>query len=274
MGEICLRTPAQPVRERDYLTSLPHPLKEIPWGHNLALIEKLREASTRLWYAQQTIANGWSRSMLLHWIDSDLHARQGKAINNFKRTLPAPQSDLANELIRDPYNFDFLMLHKDAAERDLEQGLLDHIRKFLIELGAGFAFVGQQMSFEVGGEDFTIDLLFYHLHLRCFVVIDLKTQAFKPEHAGKMTFYLSLIDDRLRHQEDRPSVGLILCSTHNKAIAEYALRDLVKPVGVAHYKTKLVESLPTDLKKALPSPRVLEAELRRHAGNRKSQRRR
>ena len=241
--------------------NLPQPVREIPWGHNIVLLFKLKDSAQRLWYAQQTIANGWSRSMLLHWIESDLYSRQGKAVTNFKTTLPAPQSDLAGELVKDPYNFDFLTLRQDAAERELEQGLLDHIRKFLLELGAGFAFVGQQVHLEVEGEDFYIDLLFYHLRLRCFIVIDLKVQPFKPEFAGKMNFYLSAADDLLRHPDDKPSIGLILCRDRNRTIAEYALRDLAKPVGVARYVTKLVESLPADLRDALPSDEQLQAEL-------------
>ena len=229
--------------------------------YNIVLLFKLKDSAHRLWYAQQTIANGWSRSMLLHWIESDLYSRQGKAVTNFKVTLPAPQSDLAGELVKDPYNFDFLTLRQDAAERELEQGLLDHIRKFLLELGAGFAFVGQQVHLEVDGEDFYIDLLFYHLRLRCFIVIDLKVQPFKPEFAGKMNFYLSAADDLLRHPDDKPSIGLILCRDRNRTIAEYALRDLAKPVGVARYVTKLVESLPANLRDALPSVEQLQAEL-------------
>jgi predicted nuclease of restriction endonuclease-like (RecB) superfamily len=243
--------------------NLPQAATEIPWGHNVVLVEKLKDPAARFWYAQQTIANGWSRAMLVHWIESDLFARQGKAVTNFPATLPPPQSDLAAEVVKDPYNFDFLTLAQDAAERDLERGLLDHIRKFLLELGAGFAFVGQQVHLEVAGEDYFLDLLFYHLRLRCFIVIDLKTQPFKPEYAGKMNFYLSAVDDLMRHPDDKPSIGLILCKTRNKVIAEYALRDVAKPVGVARYVTRLVESLPAGLKGALPAPRQIEAELRK-----------
>ena len=242
---------------------LTQPVSEIPWGHNILLLQKLKNPAHRLWYARQTIANGWSRSMLLHWIESDLYARQGKAVTNFQAALPSPQSDLAAELIKDPYTFDFLTMRRDAAERDLERGLLDHIRIFLLELGAGFAFVGQQVHLEVGGEDFYIDLLFYHLRLRCYVVIDLKARPFKPEYAGKMNFYLSAVDDLLRHTDDKPSIGLILCKTRNKIVAEYALRDVAKPVGVARYATRLVESLPARFKGALPAPRDIEAELRK-----------
>jgi predicted nuclease of restriction endonuclease-like (RecB) superfamily len=240
---------------------LKHPVAEIPWGHNIVLLQKLKDPAHRLWYARQTVANGWSRAMLTHWIESGLHERQGKAITNFKDVLPAPQSDLAAEIVRDPYNFDFLTLRADAAERDLERGLIHQIRKFLLELGAGFAFVGQQAHLEVGDEDFYVDLLFYHLRLRCYVVIDLKTRPFKPEHAGKMNFYLSAVDDLLRHPDDKPSIGIILCKTRNRIIAEYALRDLAKPVGVARYKTRLVENLPDELKGELPSVEQIQAEL-------------
>lgn len=251
---------AQPVRELEP-GNLPQAVSEIPWGHNIVLLQKLKDPAVRLWYAQQTVANGWSRAMLTHWIESGLHARQGKAITNFKAALPAPQSDLAAEVVRDPYNFDFLTLRTDAAERDLERGLLDHIRKFLLELGAGFAFVGQQVHLEVDGEDFYLDLLFYHLRLRCYVVIDLKARPFKPEHAGKMNFYLSAVDDLLRHPDDKPSIGIILCKTRSRVIAEYALRDLAKPVGVARYKTRLVEALPDNLKGELPTVEQIQAEL-------------
>ena len=239
----------------------PQPVAEIPWGHNIVLLLKLKDPAVRLWYAQQAIVNGWSRSMLEHWIESNLHARQGKAITNFKATLPAPQSDMAVEVVRDPYNFDFLTLHRDAAERDVERGLTDHIRKFLLELGAGFAFVGQQVHVEVDGEDFFIDLLFYHLRLRCYVVIDLKAKSFKPEHAGKMNFYLSAVDDLLRHPDDKPSIGIILCKTRSQVIAEYALRYLDRPVGVARYITRMVDDLPDDLKGKLPTIEQIQAEL-------------
>lgn len=241
---------------------LPQAVAEIPWGHNVALLEKLKNTAQRLWYAQHTIANGWSRSMLEHWIESGLYSRQGKAVTNFKTTLPPPQSDLANAIIRDPYTFDFLTLRDAAAERELEEGLLAHIRKFLIELGAGFAFVGQQVHLPVAGEDFYIDLLFYHLKLRRYIVVDLKTTPFKPEFAGKMNFYLSAVDDLLRHPDDELSIGLILCKTRNKVIAEYALRNTGAPMGIARYTTKLRDSLPADLKGSLPSPQDIEAEMK------------
>jgi predicted nuclease of restriction endonuclease-like (RecB) superfamily len=239
----------------------PEPIVSLPWFHNVVLLESLKNPTERLWYAKQVVEHGWSRAVLVHWIESDLYSRQGKAVTNFPTVLPPAQSDLAAEIVKDPYGFDFLTLGPDAAERELELALLDHIRQFLLELGAGFAFVGQQMHVEVGGDDFFIDLLFYHLRLRCFVVIDLKTRPFKPEDAGKMNFYLSTVDDRLRHPDDKPSIGLILCKTRNKIVAEYALRDLAKPIGVARYVTRLVEKLPASLKGALPAPHDIEAEL-------------
>jgi predicted nuclease of restriction endonuclease-like (RecB) superfamily len=239
------------------------PLAQITWYHNIALLEKLSIQPKRLWYAHATIEHGWSRNVLVHWIESDLYERQGRARTNFEKTLPSPQSDLARETLKDPYNFEFLSLAGDAEERALQKGLLEHIQQFLIELGAGFAFVGQQYPLEVGGEDFFIDLLFYHLKLRCYVVIDLKTTTFKPEYAGKMNFYLSAVDDLLRHPDDKPSIGIILCKTKNQVVAEYALRDLAKPVGVSSYITKLVESLPPALRGSLPSPKELEAELKK-----------
>jgi predicted nuclease of restriction endonuclease-like (RecB) superfamily len=243
--------------------NLPRPVAEIPWGHNSDLMDKVKDPRERLWYAKAAVEHGWSRAVLAHWIDSDLHRRQGKASTNFERALPSPQSDLARELLKDPYNFDFLTISQDAEEREIERGLVDHIRQFLLELGVGFAFVGRQYRLEVGGEDFFIDLLFYHLKLRCYVVLELKAGTFKPEYAGKMNFYLSAVDDLLRHPDDEPSIGIILCRSKNEVIAEYALRDVRKPVGVSSYVTKLVESLPAKLKGSLPSPEALEAELRK-----------
>jgi predicted nuclease of restriction endonuclease-like (RecB) superfamily len=243
-------------------TSPPAAAAQIPWGQNIELVTKLKNPLQRLWYAEQTTANGWSRPMLVHWIESDLYSRQGKAVTNFSNALPPPQSDLAKQIVRDPYNFDFLTLREPVAERELEDGLLSHIRKFLIELGAGFAFVGQQVHLEVDGEDFYIDLLFYHLKLRCYVVIDLKATGFKPEYTGKMNFYLSAVDDLLRHPDDKLSLGLILCKTRSKIVAEYALRNVGSPMSVAHYTTKLVASLPAEFKDSLPSPEEIEAELK------------
>jgi len=239
----------------------PQPVAEIPWGHNLVLLAKLKTPILRLWYAHKAIEHGWSRAVLTHHIETQLHKREGKAITNFQRTLPPPQSDLAEQTLKDPYNFDFLTIHREAQERDLEQGLLDHIQKFLLELGVGFAFVGRQYHMEISGQDYYLDLLFYHLRLRCCVVIDLKMKAFEPEFAGKMNFYLSAVDDQLRHADDRPSIGLLLCKERDQLTVEYALRDLKKPIGVAQWQTKLVESLPRNLKGSLPTVAEIEAEL-------------
>ena len=239
----------------------PEPLASLPWGHNLVLLHKLESDADRLWYAHKAVQHGWSRTVLTHHIEAQLHKREGKAVTNFKQTLPPPQSDLAEQTLKDPYNFDFLTLGSDAHERDLEQGLLDHIQKFLLELGVGFAFVGRQYHLEVSGQDYYLDLLFYHLRLRCYVVIDLKMKAFEPEFAGKMNFYLSAIDDQLRHADDQPSIGLLLCKERDHLTVEYALRDLKKPIGVAQWQTKLVESLPKNLKGSLPTVAEIEAEL-------------
>ena len=239
----------------------PEPVAAIPWGHNVTLVEQVKDIAERLWYARKIVENGWSRSVLVHWIESGLYERQGKAQTNFEKTLPSLQSDLARETLKDPYKFEFLTLAEEVVEKELEEGLLTHIRKFLVELGAGFAFVGQQVRLEVGGEDFSIDLLFYHLKLRCYVVVDLKTTAFKPEFAGKMNFYLSAVDDLLRHPDDKPSIGIILCKTKNRVVAEYALRDLSKPVGISSYITRLVDSLPPEFRGSIPDPREWNEEL-------------
>ena len=238
----------------------PSAVADIPWGHNQTLLFKLQHQVQRLWYAAKTVENGWSRAILTVQIESDLFGRQRKAINNFAQTLPAPQSDLAQQSLKDPYLFDFLTLREDAVERDLERGLIDHIQMFLLELGAGFAFVGRQVHVVVGDKDFYLDLLFYHLKLRCFMVIDLKMNSFTPEDAGKMNFYLSTVDAQMRHADDAPSIGLILCKTNDRLIAEYALRDIAKPIGVAEWQTKLVQSLPESLKGSLPSIEEIEAE--------------
>jgi predicted nuclease of restriction endonuclease-like (RecB) superfamily len=232
---------------------------QLPWFHNCTILDKLKNLAERIWYAQQTIENGWSRNILIHQIESNLFHRKGKAITNFDRTLPAPQSELAQQIIKDPYNFDFLSLGSEAKERDLERGLIAQLQKFLLELGVGFSFVGSQYPLEVDGEDFFIDLLFYHLKLRCFVVIDLKMDQFRPEYAGKMNFYLSAVDDLLKHSSDQPSLGIILCKTKKKMVVEYALRDTSKPLGVAEYR--ITAALPERLKGNLPSIEDLEAEL-------------
>jgi predicted nuclease of restriction endonuclease-like (RecB) superfamily len=232
---------------------------EIPWGHNLRLIGGVSDPLTREWYARQTIENGWSRNVLALQIKTRLHERLGMAVSNFAATLPSPQSDLAHNLLKDPYNFDFLSLGKEAHEREIEAALVGHIRRFLLELGVGFAFVGSQYHLEIGGEDFYLDLLFYHVRLHCFVVIELKAGAFKPEYAGKLNFYLSAVDDLLRTEGDAPTIGLLLCQDKNRVLAEYALRDVNKPIGVSSYE--LTSSLPPEIRTVLPSIEELEAEL-------------
>jgi predicted nuclease of restriction endonuclease-like (RecB) superfamily len=232
---------------------------QIPWFHNCVLLDKIEKVPERIWYAQQTITHGWSRNILVHQIESGLYQRQGRALTNFAHTLPAPQSELAQQLLKDPYNFDFLSLGQEAQERDIERGLIEHIRAFLLELGVGFAFVGSQYHLEVAGQDYYLDMLFYHLKLRCYIVVDLKIGEFKPEDAGKMNFYLSAADDLLRHPEDQPSIGLILCKSKNRVIVEYALRDMRKPIGVAEYQ--ITQALPDHLKGSLPTIAELEATL-------------
>ncbi len=232
---------------------------QIPWFHNCVLLDKVKDATERQWYIQKTIEHGWSRSILTHQIELRLYHRQGKATTNFERTLPKPQSELAEQVLKDPYNFDFLSLGDKAWERELENALLKHIRDFLLELGVGFAFVGNQYHLEVGGRDFWIDLLFYHYRLHCFVVIDLKVVEFEPEFSGKMSFYVSAVDDLLRQSGDNPTIGIILCKTKNQTLVEYALRDVNKPIGVSTYQ--LQDALPENLQGSLPTIEQLEAEL-------------
>lgn len=233
---------------------------QIPWGHNIALLQKIDNQEERIWYAKKTIENGWSRNVLVTWIENKLFHRQGKAVNNFKQTLPALQSDLAEQTLKDPYCFDFLALRENFEEKELENGLLEHIQKFLLELGAGFAFIGRQYHLEVGGNDFYIDLLFYHTKLRCYCVIELKNTNFKPEYAGKMNFYLSAVDDLVRHPDDKPTIGMILCRVDNRFIVEYALRNITTPIGVSGYEVEILESLPEDLKGSLPTIEQIEQE--------------
>ncbi len=233
----------------------------IPWGHNIAILEKLQSNVQRQWYAKKTIENGWSRATLILWIESDLYSRQGKAITNFKATLPAPHSDLAAQTLKDPYNFDFLTIDEKAREREVELGLMAHIQKFLLELGQGFAFIGSQYPIKVGDKDFFIDLLFYHLDLRCFIVVELKAEEFDARNVGQINLYLSAIDSLLRHPGDQPTIGLLLCRSKDSFVVEYALRDINKPIGVSSYTTKLVESLPKNLKGKLPSIEEIEAGL-------------
>jgi predicted nuclease of restriction endonuclease-like (RecB) superfamily len=260
VGQLPDAVDSQPVRP--FQDEPPEPLSLLSWGSNIVLLEKLKDPAARLWYARKAVEHGWSRAVLTVQIESRLHERSGKAITNFERTLPPAQSDMAREILKDPYNFDFLMLGEAAQERDLEHGLVEHVQKLLLEMGAGFAFVGRQVPIEVGGEDFYLDLLFYHLRLRCFVVVDLKMKPFEPEHAGKMNFYLSAVDDQMRHEHDAPTIGLLLCKdAKNRLKVEYALRDVKKPIGVAQWQTRLVESLPKNLRGSLPSIADIEREL-------------
>jgi len=230
----------------------------LPWGHNVRLLDAVKCPSEREWYARQAIEHGWSRNVLVHQIESGLFARQGIALTNFSRTLPAEQSELAQQILKDPYSFDFLSLGPEMTERNLERGLIQHLSALILELGKGFAFVGKQHHLEVGGQDYYIDLLFYHLRLRCFVVIDLKVEDFKPEFAGKIKFYLSAVDDQLRYSDDQPTIGIILCKGRNEIIVEYALRDVTKPMGVAQYR--LSSTLPEQLKDKLPTAAELARE--------------
>ncbi len=246
---------------------LPQAVAEIPWGHHTVLLERLKDPQERSWYASAALEHGWSRSVLLLQIETGLYRRKGKAVSNFRQTLPPPQSDLACAILKDPYVFDFLDLSSDAREREIERSLVDHVQRFLLELGVGFAYMGRQIHLEVGGEDFYLDLLFYHVKLRCYVVIELKAAPFRPEHAGKMSFYLSAVDAQLRHPDDQPSIGLLLCQSKNRVVVEYALRDLKKPIGVAQWETRLVASLPDELRGSLPTIEELEAELSSEGGN-------
>ncbi|HOW50857.1 MAG TPA: PDDEXK nuclease domain-containing protein [bacterium] len=235
---------------------------QLPWFHNVLVFTKVKNRSEREWYLRACIENGWSRAVLEAQIETGLHERTGKAVTNFSRTLPAPQSELAQQIMKDPYNFDFLTTQDALLERDLQRGLLEHLRDFMVELGVGFAFVGSNYHLEVEEEDFYLDLLFYHLRLRCFVVVELKNTIFKPEYAGKLNFYLSAVDDTLRHPQDNPSIGLLLCKGKKKQlIVEYSLRKVHQPIGVAEYT--LAKALPDELKGAFPSVEDLEKELQR-----------
>ncbi len=238
---------------------LPRSVAELPWGHNIVLLEKVRGVAERLWYAEMSARHGWSRNVLVHQVESGLHARTGRAVTNFARTLPAPQSDLARELLKDPYHFGFLQLGADAQERDVERALLSNVRDFLMELGLGFALIGSQYHLEVGGQDYYLDLLFFHVRLQCYVVVELKVGAFQAEDAGKMNFYLAAVDDLVREKGHKRSVGLILCKERNRVVVEYALQGTTKPIGVAEFRTP--DELPQQMRDSLPSMEELEARL-------------
>jgi hypothetical protein len=236
----------------------------LPWYHQLALLDKLKSTDERRWYAAKAIEHSWSRNVLVIQIETRLLERQGQAVTNFPLALPKPQSDLARESLKDPYRFDFLGLSDQAQEREIEHALVKYVTEFLLELGAGFAYVGRQVLLTVGGEEFFIDLLFYHLKLRCFVVIELKAGVFKPEHLGQLGFYLTAIDRDMKSAHDNPTIGLLLCKTKNKVVAEYALGDKTQPMGIAEYR--LVESLPAELQTSLPSIEQIEQALANEAG--------
>ena len=234
-------------------------LAQLPWYHQLALLDKLADSETRRWYAAKAIEHNWSRNILVMQIETCLLERSGTAVSNFAASLPKPQSDLAHESLKDPYRFDFLGLTDEAQEREIENALVKHVTEFLLELGAGFAFVGRQVLLDVGGDEFFIDLLFYHLKLRCYVVIELKGGKFKPEHLGQLGFYLTAVDRQVKDEHDNPTIGLLLCKSKNKIVAEYALGDKTQPMGIAEYK--LLESLPPELQSNLPSIEQIEREL-------------
>lgn len=234
-------------------------LAQLPWYHQLALLDKLSTPEARRWYAAKAIEHNWSRNVLVMQIETHLLERSGSAITNFAQSLPKPQSDLARESLKDPYRFDFLGLTDEAQEREIEHALVKHVTEFLLELGAGFAFVGRQVLLNVGGDEFFIDLLFYHLKLRCYVVIELKGGQFKPEHLGQLGFYLTAVDRQVKSEQDNPTIGLLLCKSKNKIVAEYALSDKTQPMGIAEYK--LMESLPAELQTSLPSIEQIEREL-------------
>lgn len=236
------------------------PVAQISWSHNILLLQKCSDKEVRFWYAQKALENGWSRNIMVMQIESHLYKRQGQSVTNFAKTLPSPQSELAQQIFKDPYILDFLHLEEDSLERELEDAIIKHIIKFLLALGKGFAFVGRQYHLDVEDEDFYLDLLFYHLELRCFVAIDLKTTKFKPEYAGKMNFYLAAIDDKVKKQYDNPSIGIILCKDKKNVVVEYALRGMPNPIGVSEFE--LTKVVPDNFQSKLPTIEELERELK------------
>lgn len=257
-----MRSFAEAYPEAEIVKQVVSPL---PWGHIVRLLQREKNSEIRTWYARQAIVQGWSRSILELHMDRRAHERQGKAITNFPTTLPPADSDMATQVFKDPYLFDFLGTADPRREREVEQALVDHIQRFLLELGAGFAFVGRQVHLEVGDQDFYVDLLFYHLKLRCYVIVELKAVPFDPAFVGQLNLYLSAADDLLRHPNDKPTIGLLLCRSKNKIVAEYALRNLNKPIGVAQWETLIVEQLPQEFTDSLPTVEELETELERGA---------
>lgn len=241
---------AQAYLDREFVQTVS---AQIPWSHNIAILEKVKEPKQRIWYIQKTIENGWSHNVLIHQIESGLYQRQVTTdkISNFETRLSAPQSELAIQTMKDPYVFDFIPFKEDMVERDIERALVQDVTKLLLELGTGFAFLGNQYHLNVGGDDFYIDLLFYNLNLRCYVVIELKTGEFKPEYAGQLNFYLSAVDGLMKQSQDNPTIGLLLCKSKNNLVAEYSLKDMSKPIGVSEYR--VTSNLPAELEKQLPS---------------------
>ena len=237
-------------------------LAQITWYHHIALMDKVKSADEHIWYAEQVAKNGWSRNVLVHQIESGLYQRQvlAEKVSNFESRLPSPQSELAVQTMKDPYIFDFIPFKEDMVERDIEQALVKDVTKLLLELGTGFAFLGNQYHLNVGGDDFYIDLLFYNLNLRCYVVIELKTGEFKPEYAGQLNFYLSAVDGILKKNQDNPSIGLLLCKSKNDLVAEYSLKDMSKPIGVSAYQ--ITSSLPEELERQLPSVEDIQKRIR------------
>jgi len=243
-------------------------VSQLPWGHVIRLLQRVKETEVREWYIRESIEHGWSRSILELQIDGRAHERHGKALTNFKATLPPADSDMAAQVFKDPYLFDFLGTADPRREREVEQALVDHIQRFLLELGSGFAFVGRKVQLAFASRDYYLDLLFYHLKLRCYVVIELKAVPFDPAFIGQINVYLSAVDDLLRHPDDKPTIGLLLCRSKDRIVVEYALRDLKKPIGVAGWETTIVEKLPENLKGSLPTVEEIEAELSREENER------
>lgn len=241
---------------------VPQTVAQLPWGHISVLIHKVKDDSIRCWYAEQAVLEGWSRTTLERHLKEELYKRQAISstkTSNYLARLPSPQSMLAQELLKQPYNFDFLGLHDEAHEREIEHASIQHITRFMLELGKGFAYIGSQVPIIINNDQFFIDMLFYNFHLRCFTVIEFKATKFKPEHAGQLNFYLSAIDDLMKHENDNPSIGLLLCKSRNKVVAEYALKDIQKPIGVSEYE--LTRAIPDEFKTTLPTVEEIESEL-------------
>jgi predicted nuclease of restriction endonuclease-like (RecB) superfamily len=236
-------------------------ITQVPWGHNIAIMNKCKNINEALFYISSIIKNGWSRSILIHQIESDLYKRKGKSISNFDHTLPSVQSDLAKETLKNPYVFDFLNLREKHDEKEFENELLNQVSKFLLELGAGFSFIGRQYKLEVGGDEFYMDLLFYHVKLHCYVVIELKTTKFKPEFSGKLNFYISVVDGIIKSKQDNPTIGILICKSKNNTVVEYSVKDINKPIGVSEYI--VTKKLPNEFKSTLPTIKEIEDELKK-----------